>query len=71
MQRVPVNSTNILTIGYDRESLMLEIEFKTKRVYRYSNVPPHIYSGLMKATSHGKYFQDYINNVFTHVELRK
>ena len=70
MQRVPVNSTNILAIGYDRESLMLEIEFRTKRVYRYSNVPPHIYAGLMKADSHGKYFQTHINGVYSHIEVK-
>jgi hypothetical protein len=71
MQRVPVNSSNILSVGYDRESLMLEIEFHTKRIYRYSNVPPHFYAGLMKAQSHGKYFQDHIANVFTHIEVRR
>ena len=70
MQRVPVNSTNILAIGYDRESLMLEIEFRTKRVYRSSNVPPHIYAGLMKADSHGKYFQTHINGVYSHIEVK-
>lgn len=71
MQRVPVNSSNIKAIGYDRDSLMLEIEFRTGRTYRYSNVPPHVYSGLMHAQSHGKYFQDYINNVYTHIEVRE
>lgn len=70
MQRVPVNSSNILSVGYDRDRLMLEIQFKTKRIYRYSNVPAHVYAGLMKAQSHGKYFQDHVNNVFTNIEVR-
>lgn len=70
MKRVPVNSSNIKAIGYDRESLMLEIEFHTSRVYRYSNVPPHVYAALMQAESHGKYFQDHINNLYTHIEVR-
>ncbi len=70
MKRVPVNSSNISSIGYEPESLMLEIEFKTKRIYRYSNVPPHVYAALMKAQSHGKYFQDHVNTVFTHIEVR-
>jgi hypothetical protein len=70
MIRVPVNSTNILSIGYDQTSQMLEVEFKTKRVYRYSNVPPHVYAGLMKAASHGKYLQTRIANTFSSVEVR-
>ncbi len=70
MIRVPVKSTNILSIGYDQTSQMLEIEFQTKRVYRYSHVPPHIYAGLMKASSHGKYFQTHIANTFSSIEVR-
>ncbi len=71
MIRVPVNSTNILSIGYDNESQLLEIEFNTKRVYRYSNVPPHVYGGLMKSSSHGKYFLDHISGAFSHIEVRQ
>lgn len=70
MKRVPVNSTNILSIGYDKDSQLLEIEFNTKRVYRYSSIPPHVYAGLMKAESHGKYFQTHINGAYSHLEVR-
>jgi hypothetical protein len=69
MKRVPINSSNILSVGYDAETQMLEVEFNTKRVYRYSNIPPHVYAGLMKAQSHGKYFLTYISGVYTHVEV--
>ena len=69
MQRVPVNSSNILSIGYDADKQMLEIEFNTGRVYRYSGVPPHVYSGLMKASSHGKYFLTYIQGVYSDIEV--
>jgi KTSC domain len=69
MKRLPVNSTNILSIGYDEESQILEIEFNTKRIYRYSNVPPHIYSALMKSSSHGKYFLKHIANSYSSIEV--
>jgi hypothetical protein len=71
MVRVPVKSSNILSIGYDRDSLMLEVEFNTKRIYRYSNVPPNIYAGLMKSSSHGKYFLNHIHGVFSQIEVIK
>jgi len=69
MKRVPVNSTNILSVGYDEGGQILEIEFNTKRVYRYSNVPPHVYAGLMKSSSHGKYFLQYIANNYSSIEV--
>ena len=69
-KRVPVNSTNIRSVAYDEESLLLEIEFHTGRIYRYSSVPPHVYAGLMKADSHGKYFQNHITGVYSHIEVR-
>lgn len=70
MIRVPVKSSNILSIGYDPDSQLLEVEFSTKRVYRYSSLPPHVYAALMKAPSHGKYFQSHITNVYSHIEVR-
>lgn len=71
MKRVPINSSNILSVGYDADQQMLEIEFNTGRVYRYSNVPPHVYAGLMKAGSHGKYFLTYIQGVYSDIEVTK
>lgn len=70
MKRLPVNSSNILSIGYDEDSQILEIEFKTGRVYRYSNVPPHVYAGLMKSESHGKYFLKHIANNYSSIEVK-
>ncbi len=68
-KRAPINSTNITSVGYDEKNQLLEIEFRTGRIYRYSSVPPYIYAGLMKSTSHGKYFLTKISNVFAHVEV--
>lgn len=43
-------------MGYNPEKVILEIEFKSGSIYQYFNVPESEYSGLMKAESHGKYF---------------
>lgn len=71
MNRVPVNSSNIISIGYDKESQILEIEFKTRRIYRYGSVPPHVYSALMRSESHGKYFLMNINNFYSYTEVKQ
>ncbi|HHR6445325.1 TPA: KTSC domain-containing protein [Providencia alcalifaciens] len=34
---------------------MLEIAFHSSGIYQYSNVPAHIHSGLMSASSKGQY----------------
>ena len=47
MQRTPVSSTAIQSVGYDPAGLLLEIEFTTGKVYQYRGVPPATYAGLM------------------------
>jgi hypothetical protein len=60
MNRVPVSSSNLASVGYAAESKTLEIEFQNGSIYQYFNVPKNIYSGLMSAASHGSYFDAYI-----------
>lgn len=56
MERLPVKSSNIKTIGYDEATKTLEIEFTNSGVYQYKGVPKEIYEGFDKAESIGKYF---------------
>ncbi|MCD4751965.1 MAG: KTSC domain-containing protein [Anaerolineaceae bacterium] len=62
MNRNPVVSSNIMSIGYDATRMILEIEFKGGSLYQYSNVPLDVYEGLMAAGSHGRFFATYIKN---------
>lgn len=61
MQRIPVESSDIVSIGYDQKSRVLEIEFKENRVYRYEDVEPDVYERFMRADSFGQYFFATIN----------
>ena len=58
LNRTPVVSSNIRSIGY--ESGTLEVEFKDGSVYQYDNVPPSVHSGLMSAPSHGEYMDRHV-----------
>jgi hypothetical protein len=60
MNRIPVSSSNILSIGYASEEKVLEIEFRNGSIFQYLNVPNNIYSGLMNARSCGRYFDAYV-----------
>jgi hypothetical protein len=62
MERLPVESSNLASVGYDPESTVLEIEFKSGGIYKYSRVPQSVHDGLMNASSKGKYFYQYIEN---------
>ena len=64
MQRVPVVSSNLVSVGYDEDAKILEIEFKQNHVYQYKDVPKNIHEGLMNADSHGIYFHRNIKDQF-------
>lgn len=60
MERTPVSSSNLASIGYDTNSAVLEVEFNHGGIYQYSGVPEEIYQGLMNAGSHGTYFDQFV-----------
>lgn len=60
MYRTPVKSSDLRSVGYDKDQWLLEIEFHDGRVYQYSNVPSLVYEELMSAPSHGIYFSRHI-----------
>ena len=64
MQRQAVTSADIRAIEYDEQPLTLEIEFKSGGLYEYANVPEAVYRSLMSASSHGKYFHQYIRDKY-------
>lgn len=59
MNRVPVSSSNLSSVGYDPATATLEVEFLNGGVYQYFNVPAYVHAGLMSATSHGSHFEAY------------
>lgn len=69
MERTPVTSSDILSVGYDPDQEILEIEFIRGAVYQYSGVPIAVYEGLMSADSKGKFFHVNIKNTYAFVKL--
>lgn len=62
MIRDPVVSSNIASIGYDRDSETLEVEFSNGSTYQYYNVPSALNEKLMAAASKGQFLNVYIKN---------
>lgn len=67
--RIPVESSNIASIGYDEDSSTLEIEFRNGGVYQYFDVPFQVYDGLMEAASKGQYLAQYIKGQYRYVKI--
>lgn len=64
MERTPVSSSNLSSIGYDNSSCILEIEFQHGGIYQYYDVPEYVYIELMNASSVGSYFSHNIRNAY-------
>lgn len=64
MQRIPVESSDIVSIGYDSREHVLEIEFGGHRIYRYFEVPEDVYRLFLRADSYGGYFNAHINKYY-------
>lgn len=69
MERTPVSSSDIASIGYDEDNQILEVEFNSGSVYQYSGVPSSEYDGIMNADSKGKYLHANIKNRYPFVKL--
>ena len=64
MDRIPVESSNLRSIGYDAASQTFEVEFKNHAIYQYYNVPEHIWMELEASPSKGKYYSSQIKDRF-------
>ncbi len=68
MDRISIRSSNIVSVGYDSVSETLEIEFENG-VYQYSGVSEAVHSGLMSASSVGRYFHRNIKDKYACVKV--
>lgn len=69
MVRTQVASSNIASVGYDKESMVLEVEFHNGAVYQYFDVPEEVYIGLIKAPSHRAYFVFEVKDIYESQKL--
>jgi hypothetical protein len=69
MERIPVSSSNIRSIGYEPEISTLEVEFNTGSVYQYHGVSQEAFDSLMQAESKGIYFNANIRNSYGTTKL--
>jgi len=58
------DSSMISAFGYDEAEGILEVAFHRTGVYRYHDVPLHVFEGLRDAESKGSYMRNYIIDMY-------
>jgi len=64
VERTPVSSSLIRSIAYDADARILEVELVEGQLYRYRDVSPFIYEGLLASKSKGAFFNKRIASRF-------
>ena len=64
MQRVPVVSSNVVSVGYEQEDKSLFVEYRGGSVYKYEAVPLEYYRALMESPSKGRWVRSQLVGKF-------
>jgi hypothetical protein len=62
--RQVVDSSSLRSIGYDRRTQTLEVEFKNGGIYQYGGVSAEVWNQLRRAASIGRFFQTHVRDRF-------
>ena len=64
MNITAVESTTLAALAYDDAHEILQLEFRSRAIYRYFGVPAPVYEALLAAPSRGEYFNRLIRGSF-------
>lgn len=70
LPQASLDSSSLQSVGYSAEAGTLEITFRSGAIYRYSEVPRHVYQALLDASSKGRYFTAVIRSSFRFERIR-
>jgi hypothetical protein len=71
MKPVPVDSSTLAAVAYDRARATLRLEFRDRAIYDYFRVPPEVHRALLRASSKGRYFNHAIRGRFAYAQAPK
>jgi len=69
MDRQSVSSSNIASIWYDADLMVLEIEFNSWWIYQYADVPASEYKSLIGSWSIWWYFAANIRDSYVDTQI--
>ena len=62
MEMIRVSSSAMSAVGYDTQSRRMKITFVQGHTYDYCDVPEHVFDGLLRASSKGSYYNDFVKD---------
>lgn len=69
MQRMPVQSSSLESVGFDAG--VLEVSFRNGGLYRYFDVPVIVFLRLLRAESKGRFFNLEIRDAYRSERVRQ
>ena len=66
VERQPVQSSNVKSVGHDPKTNTLAVEFKDGSVYHYHDVPKDVHESLVSAKSVGGFIHANIKGAYKH-----
>ena len=60
-----LESSNLAAVRYSPSEALLDVRFTSGSTYRYLSVPLTVWDALLRAPSHGKYFNRVIKGNYT------
>ena len=69
--RISVNSTNVASIGYNADARVLEVEFRSGRIYRFFDVPAASYHDFLLAGSKGRHFARQVRGKYPFMRMEE
>jgi hypothetical protein len=70
MNRKPVSSSSIRSIGYDPDAKILEVELQNGGIYQYFQVPRETHDDLINAASIGRYYSKYVRDSYKYRKVK-
>ncbi|MEN9560534.1 MAG: hypothetical protein RLZZ502_1745 [Pseudomonadota bacterium] len=70
MNRTPLRSTQIKSLGYDAGRRLMEVELTGGTIMAYSGVSQSVYDGLLRASNPQSYYRDRIEEEFTGIKIK-
>jgi len=69
MHREFVQSSMIISFGYEANTSTLEIEFNSRAVWQYYDVPENVYYDMRNSDSFGKFFHANIKGQYAESQV--
>lgn len=69
MERTAVQSSNVAEIGYESNSMILEVQFNKGEIYQYLDVPESTFIEFLHSDSKGRFLNLHIKPNFRFIRL--